>query len=168
MKPSLVVLVAAATLVTAASAASHLSAAPASSSGVAMSGAGPPETVMYGHIKSLTRKGGRWQMRFDPAVWLHGETARRAALEDNPGDPGGDYYILEEGHRLLTYLIPASAQITVITSISRGPRTTRVTVSELARIVKGESPKLDQYRHYGFWIRVPADTVRSLDQQYQP
>ena len=40
------------------------------------------ELVYYGHVKSLTRKGNHFELRFDPAWWLTGLTARRAALQD--------------------------------------------------------------------------------------
>jgi hypothetical protein len=40
------------------------------------------QMVLYGHIKKLTRTGGRYEMRFDPAWFTSGVTASRAALED--------------------------------------------------------------------------------------
>lgn len=127
--------------------------------------------MFYGHIESLAHKGRRFEMRVDPAWWLQGVTAQRAAVEDKiirPGEPvPNDYYIVEESHRLLTYLVPASAHITVLT---RGVASTAIPVSELAQIVKGKNPKHRPLfaRKAGFWIRVAGDTVRSADQQYQP
>ena len=38
------------------------------------------ETTQYGHIKSLRRVGARYQLRFDPALWLGGVTAERVEL----------------------------------------------------------------------------------------
>ncbi len=65
------------------------------------------ETTLYGHITSLARTGRRFEMRFDPALWLTGVTAGRAAVEDKaiaPGEPvSNDYYIRDASHRLLTY-----------------------------------------------------------------
>lgn len=121
----------------------------------------------YGRIESLTRKGRRFEMRFDPALWLSGVTARRASLEDNPGDPGGDYYILDEGHRLVTYLVPPTARVTIVTRL---PHSERSTVVELAQLVRGKNPKHRPFLNmgYGFWIGHAGDTVRSLDQQYRP
>ena len=133
------------------------------------------EIVLYGHVKSLTRHGSRFEMRFDPAWWLSGVTAERAAVADKAIRPGeavpNDYYIVEEGHRLLTYLVPQTAHVTVLTR--HGGRlipATAITVSELAQIVKGRNPKHRQLMEpkAGFWMRVAMDTVRSLDQQYQP
>jgi hypothetical protein len=135
----------------------------------------PRELVQYGHIKSLTRKGGRFELRFDPAQWLSGVTATRAAVEDKAIRPGeavpNDYYIVDEGHRLLTYLVPATARVTVVTT--GGPvASTVITVDELSQIVRGKNPKhrplMDRANHLGFWIRIAIDKVRSLDQQYQP
>jgi hypothetical protein len=174
MKPLLAVLAAAA-LVTAVSAVSGLSAAPETSAAPAQTRlASPPrEQTLYGHIKSLTRKGGRFELRFDPAFWLGGVTATRAAVEDKVIAPGdivpNDYYIRDEAHRLLTYRVRATAHVTLLT---QGPRSTRITVSELSQIVKGKNPKhrslFDRGNHLGYWIRVALDSVRSLDQQYQP
>ena len=154
---------------------SGVSAAPASSTTPAQASlAGPPrEQTLYGHIRSLTRKGARFELRFDPAFWLGGVTATRAAVEDKVIPPGdivpNDYYVRDESHRLLTYRVPATAHVTVLT---RGPRSTAIAVSELAQIVRGKNPRrrplYDRGNHLGYWIRFRLDTVRSLDQQYQP
>jgi len=180
MKPTPAVLAALAVVVVGFSASSRIVAAPASSSAgrEATLGRLPPaapagEVVSYGHIKSLTRKGGRFEMRFDPAWWLSGVAASRAALEDTgSSDVPNDYYIVEEGHRLLTYVVAPTARVTVLTKRLR-PMT--ITVSELAQIVKGKNPKhrplFDRSNSWGFWIRVGdkyPNPVLSLDQQYQP
>ena len=48
----------------------------------------PPATlVQYGYVRSLVRSGSGYRMRFDPAFWLSGQTANRAAIEDGD-DPG--------------------------------------------------------------------------------
>jgi hypothetical protein len=134
------------------------------------------ETVLYGHIKSLTRKGSRFELRFDPAWLLTGVAAERAAVEDGVLQPGeavpNDSYVVEEGHRLLTYVVLPTAHVTVL---SKGLRPTAIPVSELAQIVKGRNPHhrslFDPTNHSGFWIRVvnkyPNPAI-SLDQQYHP
>jgi len=80
-----------------------------------------------------------------------------------------DYYVVDESHRLLTYLVPAGSGVTVLIS---GACHTVITVSELAQIVKGKNPRhrplYDRGNHLGFWIRIRIASVRSLDQQYQP
>jgi hypothetical protein len=132
----------------------------------------PEELVAFGYIKSMTPKGGGYEMRFDPAWFLLGETANVAAAEDGAVEPGepvpNDNYRLDEGHRLLTYLVPADARVTALT---KGVEGTRITVSELAQLVQGKNPfprPLFEPITTGFWIRVRIDTVRSLDQQYLP
>ena len=40
------------------------------------------EQTLYGHIRSLTSKGDRFVLRFDPAFLLRGVPATHAALED--------------------------------------------------------------------------------------
>ena len=132
------------------------------------------ETVEWGHIKSLTRKGRRFELRFDPAWWLNGITAQRAAVQDGSIRPGeavpNDYYVVDESHRLLTYRVPSNAHVTVI---GREPSCLlAISIGELAQIVRGRNPKhrrlFDRTRSLGYWIDIKIDTVRSLDQQYQP
>jgi hypothetical protein len=131
----------------------------------------PAERVLYGHLKTLTRKGTAYELRVDLAEWLGGMTANRAAAEDGivaPGEPvPNDYYIVDDDHRLFTYRVPATTPVTVVT---RGARSTRISVAELAAIVKGRNPRKRALYGptLGFWLRVATDTVRSLDQQYQP
>ena len=119
--------------------------------------------VLFGHIRSLERKSGRFEMRFDPAWLLNGVAAERAAVEDkaiSPGDPvpNDGQYTVDEGHRLLTFVVAAKAPVTVLEG---GLSRTRITVSELALRGFGDG--------FGFWIRVGEKClVLSLDQQYQP
>ena len=127
----------------------------------------PRELVQFGYIKSLTRKGDAYELRFDPAWMLSGITASRAKLEDTgSSDVPNDYYRVNEGDRLLTYRVPANAHVTVL---AKGVDGTPVTVAQLAAIVAGKSPHpLWEPITTGFWILVDIDTVRSLDQQYLP
>ena len=114
------------------------------------------EQTLYGHIRSLTPKGDRFVLRFDPAFLLRGVTATRAALEDTgSSDVPNDNYTRDESPRLLTYLVPATAHVTVLTHATCSTPTT------VAKLVK-PLPRAE------FWIRVHSDTVRSLDQQYHP
>ena len=128
------------------------------------------QMALYGHIKKLTRKGGHYELRFDPAWFTSGVTASRAALEDTgSSDVPNDNYVVEAGHRLLTFLVPKSARVTVLTNDAKGISSTPIAVSELARIVNGgKHRKLFETLDSGVWIRVRIDTVRELDQQYRP
>jgi hypothetical protein len=134
------------------------------------------EVVFYGHIKSLTRNGSRFELRFDPAWLLWGVTAERAAVEDKllqPGEPvANDSYTVEAGHRLLTFVVFPTAHVTVLT---KGLRPTTIPVSELAQIIRGKNPRhralFDPSNSSGFWIRVGnkyPNPALSLDQQYHP
>jgi hypothetical protein len=123
----------------------------------------------FGHIQSLERSGDHYTLRFDPAFFTSGITANTAAAEDGAVPAGqpvpNDNYVVDESHRLLTYLVPESAAVTVLTR--GGP--TPTTVSELERIVNGGSDiALFEPLASGVWIRVHVDTVCSLDQQYRP
>jgi hypothetical protein len=135
-----------------------------------------PETtndvVQFGFVKSLERKGSGYEMRFDPAFLVSGQTANVAAAEDGAvpaGEPvPNDNHLIDEGHRLLTYEVPADAHVTALT---KGVSGSPITVAELAQLVRGENPfpkPLFEPISTGFWIRVHVDTVRSLDQQYHP
>lgn len=131
---------------------------------------------VFGHIKSLEPKGDQFELRFDPAWFTSGVTANTAAAEDGAVEPGepvaNDNYRVQEGHRLLTYLVPTTAHVTVLTNTKNAVGNlyaTPITVSELAQLVKGEKPvKLFEALDSGFWMRVHVDTACSLDQQYRP
>jgi hypothetical protein len=177
MKPSLVILILAAVAIAAVlglASAGHSSAAPeARQSGPLLLPPAAPagQVTLYGHIKTLTRKGGHFEMRFDPAWFTSGLTASRAAREDTgSSDVPNDNYVIEEGHRLLTYIVPTTARVTVVTGgYQKAIGSTAITVSELARIVNGgKHRKLFEALDSGVWIRVHVDTVRELDQQYRP
>ena len=107
MKPSLVVLTAVVILL-AAVGASHLQAAPAASQASTPFLPTPPvgapqQLVVYAHIKSITAKGGSFEAKVDPAEYLSGETANRAAIADKVLQPGdtvpNDHYVRDESHR---------------------------------------------------------------------
>ena len=135
----------------------------------------PSAIVQFGYVRSMIASGSAYRMRFDPALWLSGETARRAAVEDGvlaPGDPvPNDYYIRNEVKKQLTYTVPRNARVTMVTNeSSAGIDSTRIAAAELAAIVKGRNPK--KRRFYGpglgFWVRIVGDRATALDQQYQP
>ncbi len=144
-------------------------------SGSESAAAEPCGDRIFGHISSLTQKDGRYEMRFDPAWFTSGVTANTAAAEDGVVEPGepvpNDNYRIEEGHRLLTYLMPTDADVTVLTRQGDPANfgATPITVSELAQLVNGETPvELFEPLDTGVWIRVHIDTVCALEQQYQP
>ena len=130
----------------------------------------------FGHIRSLERDdSGRWVMRFDPEWFTSGVTANTAAAEDGavaPGEPvPNDNYRIDEGHRLLTYLVAPRARVTVLTRHGDPAQlgATPITVPELAALVRGEKPvELFEGLDTGVWLRVHVDTVCRIDQQYVP
>ena len=138
--------------------------------------AGPPPTIVqYGYVRSLAPSGGGYRLRFDPAFWLSGDTANRAAVEDRAIPQGdtvpNDYYVRNESKKQLTYTVPRAAKVTVVTNeFLSGLQSTRIAVSELAAIVKGGNPKKRKLfgPSLGFWARIAGDRVTALDQQYQP
>jgi hypothetical protein len=141
-------------------------------SGTAKSGVGTPrEVVEYGYVKSLKRKGGSFELRFDPAWLLTGRTANQAALEDTgSSDVPNDNYVVNESARAYTYIVPPNAHVRVLTE-GANLNGTPITVAQLAQLANGHNPfpkPLFEPISTGFWIRIRIDTVRSLDQQYHP
>jgi hypothetical protein len=171
MKPVPTILAVVLVLVAAACGSSSPSAAPASSSEVPKR----CDQREFGHIQSLTRKGDHFELRFDPAWFTSGVTANTAAAEDGQVEPGepvpNDNYVVDESHRLLTYLVPTTAHATVLINNATGILSTPISVSELAEIVsngKSSQHTLFEALDSGVWIRFAVDTVCSLDQQYRP
>ena len=143
--------------------------------GTEPTGLGPPgERVEFGHIGSLTRTGDHYEMRFDPALILSGETANTAAAEDGvvaPGEPvPNDNYVVDESPRTYTYLVADDVKVTLLVRGSPekwGP--TPVMLAELVRIIDGTSDlELFEPLDTGVWITIDVDTVRSVYQQYRP
>ena len=141
-------------------------------SATAKSGAGSPrEVVEFGYIRSLKPKASGFEMRFDPAWLLTGKTANQAALEDTgSSDVPNDSYVVNESPRAYTYIVPANAQVRVLTA-GANLNGTPITVAQLAQLVKGKNPfpkPLFEQISTGFWISIRNDTVGSLQQQYHP
>ena len=130
----------------------------------------PDEAVFFAHIASLKPSGTGFRLRLDPAWFVTGVTARDAKLEDTgESEVSNDYYIRDESRELLTYRLPAGARVTVLdTDLHSLP----IAPSELAQLLAGRNPghrKLfDRAHGLGYWVRTHGDTVRALDQQYQP
>lgn len=131
----------------------------------------PSQRTEFGHIVSLRQTGDHYTMRFDPALLLSGETANKATAEDGVVEPGepvpNDNYVLEEGHRLLTYPVANDATVTVLTS--GGAETKTITFAELAQALQemGDTTMWDP-RTTGTWITTDVDTVIAIRQQYHP
>jgi hypothetical protein len=176
-KPTLIVLAVVSVLGAAVFASARLwAASPSSSSSrpTAVQGCDPKDFVLFGHVKSLAPRGRAFELQFDPAWFTTGLTASRAKLEDTGyGDVPNDNYVVEEGHRLLTYILPASAHITVLAKDgppdSSGFPSRSITASQLRELLAGKEPvKLFEGLGTGFWMKVHVDTVCSLEQQYHP
>jgi hypothetical protein len=123
------------------------------------------QMALYGHIVTLQRDRGRFEMRLDPACYTEGLTARVAYHGTVPNDR----YVIEEGHRLLSYIVSSNAKIRVLTNHGTGPVLVPIKLGELMRIVNGGSHrKLFEPLSTGVWIRVHTDTIQEINQQYQP
>src|ERR671924_579817 len=99
--------------------------------------------------------------------------ANTAAAEDGavqPGEPApNDNYVVEEGHRLLTFLVQRTARVTVLARTADGFASKAISVPELAQLVAGNKPvELFESLQSGIWLRVHIDTACSIEQQYRP
>ena len=170
MKQWPLVVAAVATVAAAVFAGLYFTKASTTSAGAAACG----EQRLFGHVSALARKNGHLELRFDPALLTTGVTASAAAAEDGVVPPGqpvpNDSYVVDEGHRLLTYSVDPAAKITVLTRGGPGPLgETPIGLAELERIVNGGAHRaLFEPLDSGVWIRVRVDAVCSLDQQYRP
>jgi hypothetical protein len=131
---------------------------------------GMQEPVFYAHVASVKPAGDGFELELDPAWWLTGVTAMRAKLEDTgESEVPNDYYIRDESHSLLTYRAAASVPVTVLDG---DLQPLAIDVAELARLLAGENPNdrrlYSGFGDFGYWVRTDGDTVRSLDEQYQP
>jgi hypothetical protein len=130
---------------------------------------------IYGHISTVKPEGDGYRLRFDPAWFTSGVTANTAAAEDGAVEPGqpvpNDNYVVDESHRLFTYLVPPDTPVTVLTKQGDPANfgATEITVAQLAQLVDGQKPvDLFESLDTGVWIAVRVDTVCSIDQQYVP
>jgi hypothetical protein len=135
---------------------------------------------LYGRIRSLTRQGDHFELRFDPALFLSGVTANvaQAEAQGTSCQPSAcppvanDNYVVDEGHLALVYVVPAGVRGTVLTKkgSNGGPfPATSITATQLAQLVSGRSSlKLFEPLSSGVWILVHGDTVRAFAQQYVP
>ena len=136
--------------------------------------AAPRQRVEFGIIRSLKRVGDRYEMSFDPALMLMGETANRAAQEDGvvgSDEPvPNDNYVVNESKRTYTYFVADDARVTLLvrTAPEKWAPTTE-SVAELAKVVAGTSA-LDLFEPLdsGTWITIDVDTVQAIYQQYAP
>jgi hypothetical protein len=121
----------------------------------------PGQQTLFGHIVSLRRSGGRFVLRFDPSWHLSGYPAEEVMLaQTGSRDVPNDSVEVDETHRALSFLVPASARVTVLRHVTCA---TPSTVSHLAAHLHTHGN--------GFWITIGArypSPVLELDEQYHP
>jgi hypothetical protein len=131
------------------------------------------EQRLFGYIRALTRHGSNYQLRFDPAQFLTGETANQAAAQDGAVPPGqpvpNDNYVVNETRRTYLYTATAATRIRVLIQGGNITNGNPVSVETLAQLVRGKHPvKLFEALNTGFWLGVHIDHACSLTQQYHP
>lgn len=125
-------------------------------------------------VHSVERDGGHYLIQVDPSWFLSGIAANVALAQDehrrcapDACEPvPNDNHVVDESHRLYTFVLPATTTGTVL--MSSGNRRS-ITAAQLRAIVAGTSPlKLFEPLQSGVWILVHIDTVRTFAQQYVP
>jgi hypothetical protein len=142
--------------------------------------AGTADQQLYGQIRSLKQTDGHYELRFDPAWFLSGVSANVAQAEDSGmhcaptacPPVANDNYIVDEGHRALTFIVPTGVHGTVLvkngTAGSPFPATA-IGAGQLAQVVAGKSAlKLFEPLSSGVWIVTRNGIVRGFAQQYRP
>jgi hypothetical protein len=137
-------------------------------------------TVQFGYVKSITRLGTAYKLRFDLGVRLSGETAVRACIENDGCPPRttgfpDDVYQHDLGY-VLTYRVPPNARVLMVAA--GRPTPIRVTPAELYSFMRGRDPRhlrlMDPtLKHLGFYVetkpRYPGfDEATRLEQAYHP
>lgn len=139
---------------------------------------GAQNTTYFGQIVSITPVGAkRYLLVLKPEQFLVGVTAGVAFAAQQgtqcapllcPGPPD-DHIVFPAGSRRLTFVLPAKATGTVLTTGGGNFQTTTVTAAELSALVGGtKTPKLIEPLGSGVWLAVDVDTITSFAQQFQP
>jgi hypothetical protein len=131
------------------------------------------EQRLFGYIRGLTKRGSTYQLRFDPAFFLSGETANEAAARDGVVPPGqpvpNDNYVVNESRRTYLYVVTPSTEIRILVKGGNITQGSPVGVGTLAQLVRGKHPvNLFEGLDSGFWLGVHIDHACSLTQQYHP
>jgi hypothetical protein len=131
------------------------------------------EQRLFGYIRSLTHAGDHYVLRFDPALFLSGETANQAAWRDGAVPKGqpvpNDNYVVNESRRTYRYVVTGATRVRVLLQDSNVSSPDVVSVRTLAELVHGRRPvKLFEPLDSGVWLGVHIDRACSLDQQYRP
>jgi hypothetical protein len=131
------------------------------------------EQRLFGFVRGLTKTGATYRLLFDPAFFLSGVTANRAAAQDGAVPPGqpvpNDNYVVDESRRTYVYRVTSATKVRVIVQGGNITAGTPVTVATLAQLVQGKHPvKLFEKLDTGFWLGVHVDRACSITQQYHP
>jgi hypothetical protein len=131
------------------------------------------EQRLFGYIRSLRKSGSQYLLRFDPAFFLSGVTANRAAAQDGVVPPGqpvpNDNYVVNESRRTYVYKVTPATRIRVLLRGGNITEGSRVSLATLASLVHGGHPvRLFEGFQSGFWLGVHIDRACSLEQQYRP
>jgi hypothetical protein len=131
------------------------------------------EQRLYGYIRSLQKSGTGYRLRFDPALFLTGQTANQAAAQDGAVPPGqpvpNDNYVVNESRRTYLYLVTRATRIRVLLRGGNITNGSPVTAATLAQFVRGKhTNRLFESFRSGFWLGVHIDRACSLEQQYRP
>ena len=132
---------------------------------------GPPtlQQQWLGHIRSLTRSGPNYLMRFDQVLWLSAATAKQFKREHPSSHMHtGGHIIYDPDHQLYTLIVPVQARAAIVTKTKGKIAERSISIPQLARLVAGEKVLGGKalQPNAPFWIIFQQDTVVEIDQQY--
>jgi hypothetical protein len=133
----------------------------------------PADGRYFGFISSIDSYPTTTTMVFDPADFLTGARAQRAAEQAGvvkKGEPvPADYYIRNVNHRLHKVLISSAVHITLSTWDRHNiPNPKRVDLPTLERIVRAPRLWEQSVVRNGYWMNVVNGRVVKLEEQYVP
>lgn len=131
------------------------------------------EQRLFGYIRSLTKSGSTYRLRFDPAFFLSGATANDAAQRDGvipKGQPvPNDNDVVNESRRTYLYTVTPATRVRVLLKGGDITGGSPIGVAALADFVHGKHlGRLFEDFRTGFWLGVHVDRACSLTQQYRP
>ena len=125
-----------------------------------------PEGRSFVRLVTLRPTDDGWELIADPAEWLTGDAAERAATAEGTDAPGGFFIRDPEGSIRLAKLADDVA-VELLALVEGNPIPTSATPEDLASLV--DAPDPDRWFPTGyFWVEVANGEVVAVAQHYVP
>ena len=122
----------------------------------------------FGHIVSINST----DVTFDPAEFLTGEAANKAARKDGAIGPNetvpNDYYIVDKNHRAGTIRISMDVEVFIDTLRDGIPGPAPAEINFLSCAFSSGDPIDANHVSNGYWLTVKGGLVTKIEEQYVP